>query len=59
MENLINEKIALFKVQTKNMSKDAAIAAGAMALFGEKYDNDVRVVSIGDGFSTELVAALA
>ena len=35
------------------MDYEQAIAAGAMALFGEKYDSQVRVLSIGD-FSTEL-----
>jgi alanyl-tRNA synthetase len=55
VEQLINEKIALSQpLSTKVMSKDAAIAAGATALFGEKYESDVRVVAIGDGFSTEL-----
>ncbi len=39
--------------ETRVMALDAAVAAGAMSLFGEKYDSDVRVLSIGD-FSMEL-----
>lgn len=55
VEKMINEKIALSQdLSTRLMKKDEAIAAGAMALFGEKYDDDVRVISVGDGFSTEL-----
>ena len=55
IETMINEKIYLsLPSQTRIMSKDAAISAGAVALFGEKYDSEVRVVAMGDGFSTEL-----
>jgi alanyl-tRNA synthetase len=55
IEGMINEKIAeASDVSPKEMSKDEAIAAGAMALFGEKYGEKVRTLRIGDGFSFEL-----
>lgn len=55
IESLVNEKLAEnLPVTTEIMSLDEARAAGAIALFGEKYSNEVRVVTIGDGFDKEL-----
>lgn len=54
VENLVNEKIAAaLPVVTEEMSLEDAKKSGAMALFGEKYGDSVRVVRMGD-FSTEL-----
>ena len=54
VEELVNAQIrANAPIQTRLMALDEAKQAGAMALFGEKYDDEVRVVSMGD-FSTEL-----
>jgi alanyl-tRNA synthetase len=54
LERLVNEQILHnTPVQTRLMSLEDALDSGAMALFGEKYDQQVRVLSIGD-FSTEL-----
>ncbi|WP_166424938.1 alanine--tRNA ligase [Paraglaciecola sp. 20A4] len=53
-ETMVNEQIlANHALQTRLMGLEQAKEAGAMALFGEKYDDDVRVVSMGD-FSMEL-----
>ena len=56
IERLVNEGIVRNEaVNTSIRNTQEAIAAGAMALFGEKYGDKVRVVAIGDGaFSTEL-----
>ncbi len=54
VEQLVNEQIRLNKpVSAEIMAKDDAVKAGAMALFGEKYGDEVRVLKIGE-FSTEL-----
>ncbi len=54
IENRVNEEIrANHALQTELMELDEAKASGAMALFGEKYDEKVRVVTMGP-FSVEL-----
>jgi alanyl-tRNA synthetase len=54
IEQLVNAEIrANAAAETQVMDFDSAVAAGAMALFGEKYSADVRVLSIGS-FSKEL-----
>ncbi|MBE0470051.1 MAG: alanine--tRNA ligase [Methyloprofundus sp.] len=54
IERIVNQQIRHNAAVTADvMSKEDAINAGAMALFGEKYGDEVRVLKIGD-FSTEL-----
>jgi alanyl-tRNA synthetase len=54
IEDLVNERsLANEVVQTEEKELDAAVESGAMALFGEKYADKVRVVSVND-FSKEL-----
>jgi len=54
VEDIINDQIRRnVAADTKVMSYDAAVASGAIALFGEKYDDEVRVLNFG-GFSIEL-----
>ncbi|MGB5412975.1 MAG: alanine--tRNA ligase [Woeseiaceae bacterium] len=54
IEDLVNEQIrSNVAAETDLMGYDDAVASGAMALFGEKYDDEVRVLRFGD-FSVEL-----
>jgi len=54
IERLVNAEIRRnTEAEVRHMDYEAAVASGAMALFGEKYDREVRVLRIGD-FSMEL-----
>ncbi|MBK8018717.1 MAG: alanine--tRNA ligase [Betaproteobacteria bacterium] len=54
VEALVNREIRRnVSVEARRMKYDEAIKAGAMALFGEKYGDEVRVIGMGE-FSTEL-----
>jgi len=54
IEDIVNDEIRRnVTADTKLMSYDDAVASGAIALFGEKYDDEVRVLNFG-GFSIEL-----
>ncbi|WP_100642093.1 alanine--tRNA ligase [Alteromonas facilis] len=54
IERMVNQQIrANHTLTTRLMDLEEAKAAGAMALFGEKYDDEVRVITMGD-FSIEL-----
>ena len=55
IEQIVNEKIrSNITVQIEEMGKEAAMAKGAMALFGEKYGDKVRVVTMDPHYSVEL-----
>ena len=55
IEDLVNQQVRLnSSVNTQLLGYDEAVQGGATALFGEKYGDEVRVLSMGDGFSMEL-----
>ena len=55
LETMINAQISENgQVVTEVMPYDQAIASGAVAMFGEKYEDFVRVLDVGNGFSVEL-----
>jgi len=55
VEEIVNREIqANTEVEVARMSYDDAIGSGAMALFGEKYGSEVRVLTMGGGYSVEL-----
>lgn len=58
VERIVNQQVRLnHEIETNLMDIDAAKDKGAMALFGEKYDDEVRVLSMGE-FSTELCGGI-
>ncbi|ELR65386.1 Alanyl-tRNA synthetase [Photobacterium marinum] len=58
VERVVNDQIRLnHSIETNIMDIESAKAKGAMALFGEKYDDEVRVLSMGE-FSTELCGGI-
>ena len=55
IEDIVNEQVLEnVTVETQILPYDDAIESGAVALFGEKYGDSVRVLTMGDGFSVEL-----
>jgi alanyl-tRNA synthetase len=55
VEKIVNESVAAdYAVTPVSKSRDQAVAEGAMALFGEKYGDVVRTITIGDKYSYEL-----
>ena len=55
IEDLVNEQIRRnTPADIKLMPYDEAVESGAIALFGEKYEDEVRVLRLGGGFSVEL-----
>ena len=55
IEKMVNDQVRLNSlVQTELLSMEQAQSKGAMALFGEKYEDEVRVLTMGNGFSIEL-----
>ncbi len=55
IEDMVNEQIRLNRsVDTDIMDIESAKEKGAMALFGEKYDSEVRVLTMGEDYSIEL-----
>lgn len=59
LEDMVNQQVRLnSEVCTEITDIEQAKAKGAMALFGEKYGDSVRVLSMGDGFSVELCGGI-
>lgn len=59
LEEIVNREVRRnTPVQTEEMDIESAKAKGAMALFGEKYGDNVRVLTMGDGFSVELCGGI-
>ncbi|WP_027910231.1 alanine--tRNA ligase [Pseudomonas sp. URMO17WK12:I4] len=59
LEEIVNREVRRnTPVQTEEMDIESAKAKGAIALFGEKYGDSVRVLTMGDGFSVELCGGI-